>query len=165
MTVTRRAKPEDAFQASVVLQRSITELCHADHGGDQKRLDRWLANKTPENFKAWIENPEVIVFVAENGKTIVGVGACSLKGDVILNYVSPDFRFQGVSTLLLEALEKHLLECGHRNARLSSTQTAVVFYQSRGWKVTKPSKAETSPDEIRMTKSLAVEDAAIPPSR
>jgi hypothetical protein len=41
----RQAETEDAAAACAVLRRSIAELCHADHGGNEK----WLSNKTVEN--------------------------------------------------------------------------------------------------------------------
>jgi GNAT superfamily N-acetyltransferase len=49
------ARPEDAQEACPVLRRSIIELCAADHGHDPELLAAWLANKTPENFAAWME--------------------------------------------------------------------------------------------------------------
>jgi len=55
---------DDAAQACEVLRRSISELCFADHRNDPAILDRWLANKTPENVAAWITNTEDSVLVA-----------------------------------------------------------------------------------------------------
>ena len=55
---------DDAAQACEVLRRSISELCIADQHNDPAILDRWLANKTPENVAAWITNTEDSVLVA-----------------------------------------------------------------------------------------------------
>jgi stringent starvation protein B len=69
-----------------------------------------LANKTPEHVRTWIEMPDVTVIVAEQDSAIVGIGAVSESGDILLNYVSPEARFQGVSKTVLVAMEKHLLQ-------------------------------------------------------
>src|SRR5215831_4208960 len=42
----RQAKTEDAPAACAVIRQSIAELCHADHGGDDVLLGKWLPNKT-----------------------------------------------------------------------------------------------------------------------
>ncbi len=44
----------DAAQACEVMERSIRELCHADHEGNPEILSRWLANERPEVFRNWI---------------------------------------------------------------------------------------------------------------
>lgn len=51
----------------------------------------------------------------------------------MLNYVAPNRRFNGVSSRLLDALEKSLGEQGQTDLYLMSTKTAHAFYQSRGW--------------------------------
>jgi hypothetical protein len=89
----REARVEDAKAACVVLRRSITELCHKDHGNDKVFLSKWLANKTPENVAEWIADSDSYTFVAEESGVIVGVGAMKNSGQITLNYVSPDSRF------------------------------------------------------------------------
>ncbi len=46
----RVARADDAAEICVILQRSITELCAADHKNDPQILSRWIANKTPDNL-------------------------------------------------------------------------------------------------------------------
>jgi hypothetical protein len=62
----RRASANDAESASLVLRRSITELCLRDHGNDPDILKSWLATKTPEKFREWC--------AAEDGLCLVAVG-------------------------------------------------------------------------------------------
>jgi GNAT superfamily N-acetyltransferase len=100
----REASIEDAEEACRVVQRSITELCHADHQGDEPTLALWLANKTAESMRRWITQHHV--FVATEGGAILGVGAIRSSGEVILNYVSPDVRFRGIGKALLQRLEE-----------------------------------------------------------
>src|SRR5215469_13253828 len=116
----RRANPEDAAAACAVLRRSITELCHADHGGDEVLLAKWLSNKTVENVARWIRQSHVVVAVNEFGK-------------ITLNYVSPDARFRGVSKALMQQLEERARALGLNECLLETTQTAFRFYQSLGY--------------------------------
>ena len=110
--VIRDAKPKDAVAACEVARRSIAELCVADHGGDPEIMARWLANKTPENMRAWIVRPDASLLVAVEEGAILAVGMVSDAGEILLNYVSPDARFRGVSQALLKALEARGRERG-----------------------------------------------------
>jgi GNAT superfamily N-acetyltransferase len=135
----RRATPDDAGSACDVLRRSIAELCHADHGGKADLIESWLANKTPENVRAWIADPDNRVLVACVGAAIAGVGAVSRSGHISLNYVAPQFRFRGVSKGLLARLEEEARKLGARTCTLSSTETARKFYRSAGYVADGPS--------------------------
>ena len=50
-----------------------------------------------------------------------------------MNYVSPFYRFQGLSDRMLAHLESSLAVLGIITARLVSTRTAIDFYETRGW--------------------------------
>ena len=130
----RPARAADAAAACGVLRRSIAELCVADHDNDPQFLSRWLANKTPENVAAWIADPGNVVYVAVDDGRIAGVAAMTRAGLVTLNYVSPDFRFRGVSKVLLAALERKAAELGLTQCNLESTKTARRFYEAAGYR-------------------------------
>ena len=129
----REAQIEDAVEACQIVRRSIIELCRTDHKDDPGRLEKWLNNKTPDNVRSWISNPDGNVFVATEGPAILGVGAITTRGGVTLNYVSPDARFRGISKALLNRLETKALECGNATCTLTSTGTARRFYLSAGY--------------------------------
>jgi GNAT superfamily N-acetyltransferase len=129
----RAAKQEDAAESCLVLRRSITELCVADHNNDPQVLDPWLANKTPENLQAWIARAGQTYRVAVIDGQIAGVGAVSDIEGVLLNYVSPDFQYCGVSKALMAALEDWLKEQGQVVCHLTSTATARQFYKTLGY--------------------------------
>ncbi len=129
----RLARTEDAEQACTVLRRSIQDLCHADYRGNAAKLADWLSNKTPENVAAWISNPRCFVFVATEGETILGVAAMMKTGEILLNYVSPDARFRGVSKALIGRLEAQARELGLDRCTLNSTETARQFYLALGY--------------------------------
>jgi GNAT superfamily N-acetyltransferase len=129
----RAAEPRDAAGMCEVLRRSIIELCVRDHQNDPARLAEWLADETPEQVAGWITHPGNRLFVAAAGDAILAVGGLSSKGEITLNYVSPDGRFQGVSRAMLQTLEQALRENGHRRATLTSTFTARDFYLAAGY--------------------------------
>ena len=108
----RDARPEDAAEASTVLRRSITELCAADHKDDPTLLSAWLRNKTPETVAAWMRRADASYLVAVEGDALAAVGAVTDTGEILLNYVSPDARFRGVSHALLAALESSRTRTG-----------------------------------------------------
>ncbi|HEY1245526.1 MAG TPA: GNAT family N-acetyltransferase [Hyphomicrobiaceae bacterium] len=133
----REARSDDAQAACEVVRRSIAELCHADHRGDALTLDLWLSNKTPENIRRWIEKHNV--FVATDGAAILGVGIVASSGEVLLNYVSPEARFRGVSKGIIARIEARARELGVRTVTLQSSTTAREFYLSVGYHVAGPS--------------------------
>jgi ribosomal protein S18 acetylase RimI-like enzyme len=128
----RDAVPEDAAAACQVMQRSIAELCVADHRNDPAILERWLSNKTPEIFNSWIR-PDNALLVAVEDDRVLAVGCVTDAGEITLNYVSPDTRFCGVSEALLGALEARAIERGNKLCTLKSTETARRFYRERGY--------------------------------
>ena len=127
----RQAKTEDAVAACAVVRRSIAELCHADHRGDEILLAKWLSNKTVENVSRWIMQSHFVV--AEEARTILGVAAMNDSGKITLNYVSPDARFRGVSKALVQQLEAQARALGLSECMLETTQTALRFYRSLGY--------------------------------
>lgn len=133
----RRATVFDVFEVSRVLIRSIQELCRADHLDDPARLQAWTENKTPADVQHWISEGAEI-WVIERQGAIAAVGALgavvSQVGEVTLNYVSPDFRGQGISSAMLQHLEERLVQRGALRGRLEATETAWAFYLARGWK-------------------------------
>jgi hypothetical protein len=126
----RSATRADAPAMSAVLIASITALCVADHGNRPEALSRWLANKSPESVLGWFDNSDNRLFVAERHGAVAAVGGINTSREIILNYVSPEHRFAGVSSALLSAMEQAL---GSGEATLDSTATAHRFYLSRGW--------------------------------
>ncbi len=129
----RPAILSDAPAACITMRRSITELCAIDHRNDTALLGRWLANKNPETFAAWLGDAGNTVLVADDQARIAAVGAVNHDGEITLNYVSPDFRFRGVSRMLLAALEAASLERGNHGCTLFSTATAHSFYRAAGY--------------------------------
>jgi GNAT superfamily N-acetyltransferase len=132
----RPAQLADADRAIDVVRRSINDLCDLDHKGDPATLSMWLGNKTADNMRRWIA--EHAVFVAVEGERIVAVAAVRSDGEVWLNYVATEARFQGASKSLMQTIEAWASRRGLNWLTLDSTATALRFYLSAGWTIAGP---------------------------
>ncbi|MGR3761695.1 GNAT family N-acetyltransferase [Roseobacteraceae bacterium NS-SX3] len=154
----RRATVFDVFAMNCVLTASIRDLCHADHGGDPVKIADWLANKSPDRIRRWFDGPGEY-WLATMGGEAVAVGAIAdikgRQGSVILNYVAPDFRFQGISSRMLAHLEARLHAAGAAEGCLTSTATARQFYAARGWRPDGTLRSGRWSDGYPMRKVLA----------
>jgi GNAT superfamily N-acetyltransferase len=131
----RPAKVEDAEEACALIRRSITELCREDHENDPMALEGWLANKTPKNVATWFTALGVYSWVAVEGDRIVGVATLSGGGEIMLLYVLPEARFQGVSKALLAQAEAKARELKREILALTTTLTAKPFYLAHGYEL------------------------------
>ena len=127
----RPAQIADADRAIDVVRRSIQELCELDHKGDSATLSMWLSNKTADKMRQWIAAHTVLVAV--EGERMTGVAAVRADGEVLLNYVVPEARFQGASKCLMHGIEVWASSRGLKWLTLESTATALRFYLSIGW--------------------------------
>ena len=129
----RRAHIDEAAAIAELIRASITELCVADHGGDQAKIDRWLENKTEDEVHSWLKRDELFIFVMDGDQGLRAAGCHDTRGVVLMNYIAPGQRLKGLSSLMLAHLEASMLENGLAEARLVSTATARQFYENRGW--------------------------------
>jgi GNAT superfamily N-acetyltransferase len=121
------------MDACNVVRTSIVQLCGADHQGDAPTLDAWLANKTADNFNAWITSPRHVALVGERQGQLAGFALLNKVGTIALLYVAPEHRFSGVTDSLLRALEECASGLGILELRLHSTVAALGFYERRGY--------------------------------
>jgi GNAT superfamily N-acetyltransferase len=129
----RDATAEDAGVACEVIRQSIAQLCAADHHHDPLILERWLSNKRPDIVAGWAKQAGNSLLVAVDGDAVLAAGLVRDSGEITLNYVAPEARFQGISSALLAALEARAAARGNTRCMLTSTETAHRFYLSRGY--------------------------------
>ena len=129
----RLARLDEAEAIAKLVRSSISELCFDDHDGDDATIERWLANKTKDNIAAWIAAPDRSLFVIGCSTSLAAAGCYRDDGVILMNYVSPFYRFQGLSDRMLAHLDSSLSALGISTARLVSTRTAISFYERRGW--------------------------------
>jgi GNAT superfamily N-acetyltransferase len=132
----RPAQLADADHAIGIVRRSIQELCELDHKNDPTTLSLWLDNKTADNMRRWIATHTVLVAV--EGAWMAGVAAVRADGEIFLNYIAPETRFQGVSKCLMQAIEAWASSRGITWLTLESSATALRFYLATGWTVAGP---------------------------
>ena len=135
MFAIRPARKEDAPEACALIHRSIKELCAEDHDGDPIALTGWLANKTVRNIEVWFSQLGLYSFIAERDGQMMGLGTLSGGGEIILLYVLPEARFQGVSTALLARMEEQTRALHREICSLTSSLTARRFFLSRGYEL------------------------------
>ncbi len=151
----RPARPGDEAALSRLLIRSIRQLCHADHHGDEAIIGRWTANKSPESIARWVTDESHPLSVAERDGDAAGTCAFSRDGCIVLNYVDPAHRLQGVGTAMLAHMEAAMMSAGLREATLSSTETAHGFYLAAGWSDVGPVEIAFGIPGYPMRKALA----------
>ncbi len=150
----RKAEEGDAQAACDLIRRSILDLCKQDHGGDALTLEGWLCNKTPENMAFWITNPGTHVFIAERDGVMAGVGAVSDYGEILLAYVEPALRFQGVTHALLKQMEETCRGGIVERMSLTSTETAREFFLGRGYQLEEEEGDAFAETELALVKNL-----------
>ena len=92
----RIATADDAEAVCVAVRRSIVEICGPDYGNEELVMSDWLANKTQDNFRKWIEASDdySVVAVSAIGE-VIGFGRISRAGFVQMCYIVPETLYQG----------------------------------------------------------------------
>jgi GNAT superfamily N-acetyltransferase len=157
MSITvRPASDADAGAACDVLRRSIRELCVADHGHDEQVLSAWLANKTPENVRTWINSPSSFSVVAVEGAEVRGFGLVQRDGEIQMCYLVREAQYRGAGKLMLRALEEQAARWGLNAVFLTSSVTARQFYERNGYVPSgEPKSVYGLPRVYPMAKSIA----------
>ena len=133
MTLVRAAVPAAAEAACVVIRRSITEFCVADHRNDPTALAAWLANKTPEHVRTWIASADAFSVVAIHADVIVGFAMLSAPGEISLCHLVPEAQGLGLGRAMIAALETEATRRNVAELTLRSTKTAHGFYLRLGF--------------------------------
>jgi GNAT superfamily N-acetyltransferase len=148
----------DASQIASVLCRSIEQLCHLDHGGDEQIVNTWLSNKTEESVARWIMSPRALTLVAEGADQVMGVGMIDHRGEILLLYVAPEAVRQGFGSRLLRCLVDAASDWGLGKVTAGSTVTASGFYHSHGFAFAGDPRQKAGLWEYPMEYSLASEN-------
>jgi hypothetical protein len=81
----------------------------------------------------WIADPGNTLLVAVEGDNVLAAGCVKTSGEIVLNYVSPEARFGGISKAILQSLEHASIAHGQLVSSLDSTLTALRFYTDAGY--------------------------------
>jgi D-alanyl-D-alanine carboxypeptidase len=109
---------------------AIRELCAGDYSATQ--LLSWSSRLTAGGYLPAIRAN--VFLVAERAGEVIGFGEFApARGEVVAVYVHPRHARQGVGTLLFRAIERSAAESGNGELSLSSSVTAVSFYERLGF--------------------------------
>ncbi|MHA3774439.1 GNAT family N-acetyltransferase [Verrucomicrobiota bacterium sgz303538] len=126
----RPATTADCTGILVCHVAAICELCAGDYSETQ--LLAWSTRLTPEGYIPAIESN--LFLVAEREAEVIGFAEFEpSRGEIVAIYVHPQHSRQGVGTRLVQAIERHAFESGLHELCLSSSVTAVPFYERFGF--------------------------------
>jgi GNAT superfamily N-acetyltransferase len=150
----RRATPQDAAAACMLLRQSILQSCAEDHQHDEAVRESWLANKTPDTVASWIESASNHCLLAIVGDVVAGVAILTRKGRIGLLHVHPDLRFSGIGKALLGGLEAQARAWGLVKLQVNSPPGAQRFYAGNGYAGGVAVKATYGADTLALSKRL-----------
>lgn len=126
----RPATPADCDAILTVHTSALRELCKGEYS--QTQLAAWVERLTPEGYLPAIARN--VFLVAEFGGRVVGFAEFALpRGEVVAIYVAPDCARSGLGTRLFGAMEQLANAHGVRSMNLSSSVSAVAFYEKLGF--------------------------------
>lgn len=144
--IIREATVADIPVMTQLRAESIRALCQPDHNDDEAGIARWIGD--PDKFSGLLGRDGMMLIVIEIDEKMAGLGG--MNGDrILLNYVHPAFRFQGISKAVMQSLESRMVAAGLLVGHLDSTLTAVPFYQSLGWVKAGPADPETGQPMVK----------------
>jgi GNAT superfamily N-acetyltransferase len=82
-------------------------------------LQKWLKNRTVENFHSWLASDSNFPVITE--------------GEILLCYVAPESQGDGYGSAILAALEAKARAWGLDKLCLGSTVSARPFYERHGY--------------------------------
>jgi GNAT superfamily N-acetyltransferase len=129
----RTAQPEDAVAIASLTIRSIREVCGPAYDNDEELLSIWCENKTPENMRRGIQNPDSYWIVAVEDDNVVGTTILSMTGKIMMNFLLPEYLGRGIGKAMLNDLINKARALGIRKLTLESTRTARNFYKRNGF--------------------------------
>lgn len=124
--ILRTATPNDCTGILACHVAAIRKLCAGDYSGTQ--LFSWSSRLTPDGYLPAIASNTF--FVAERAAEIIGFAEfVPARGEIVAIYVHPQHSRQGIGTLLFRAIDRVAAESGIQELSLSSSLTAVSFYE------------------------------------
>ena len=153
MVNIREIKKTDFDDAVRCIQRSVDISNRPDY--PEKIIDYQLHEHYTVEWIIRTTKDKLFVVALLNEK-IVGTGA--LKKNEIQNmFVDPDFFHQGIGKTIINYLEKYAKELGFKSTTLSSSITAINFYEILGYTKVEDEIVEWLGEKIRsitMTKQI-----------
>ena len=145
----RKFETKDAEAVSEVIERAMRVVNSRDYS--MKVLDPLIEYFSPEKIISL--NKERICLVAESNELIIGTAAIT-GAELLTFFVHPDFQGKGVGIRLIGEIEKIAVKNKIGVVKLSSSLTAVSFYEKMGYQKNGLDKNGTGGKLIGMEKKL-----------
>lgn len=128
----RRLKRTDATRTAHMIIKSLARLNSQDY---PKHVIAALVKRYAAG-PLWKSSSISYIYVALGGGRVLGTA--SLRGSGIYSvFVDPNFTRRGVATILMKRLEHTALHNGYQLITLTSSVTAVSFYLTCGYTITR----------------------------
>lgn len=129
-TFLRPATANDGPAVVKVQQAAIRELCAGDYSAAQ--LASWSSSVASDPFQPSLTSH--LSIVAEGANGIVGFADFDDSGGELVSiYVHPEHARLGLGSMLLQAIETRAHAAGVREMVVSSSLTAVPFFERVGF--------------------------------
>lgn len=154
MPSIREAKANDREEMAALHRRSIRELAAEEHSPAE--IEAWASFPEPSVYP--IDDPDVIVLVAERGGELVGLGELDVPGGEIARcYVDPEHAGAGVGRALYDALEQRARAAGLDSLYVESSRNAAGFYERMGFERTGTHAKELTPEAADPVETMVVD--------
>ena len=128
----RLAEPADCASILAAHVSAIRELCKAEYSETQ--LAAWAERLTPSGYLPAIAKNTFLVAEKE-GRVVAFAEFAPSRGEVVAMYVHPEHARSGIGTMLFREIERMAASQGIKSMHLSSSLSAVSFYEGLGFVV------------------------------
>ncbi len=132
MIRVRRARLEDARRIRDLHVRSIRVLCRRHY--TPRQIAAWSGGRRPAGYRRAMTSGNQVMFVAEDGRTLVGFASIG-GGHVYALYVHARRPRAGIGARLLAEVERHARRRRIARLTLDATLNALPFYRAQGYRV------------------------------
>ncbi len=126
----RLAEPADCTSILAAHVGAIRELCNAEYSETQ--LAAWAERLTPSGYLPAIAKNTFLVAESE-GRVVAFAEFAPSRGEVVAMYVHPKHARSGIGTMLFREIERIAAAQGIKSMHLSSSLSAVPFYEGLGF--------------------------------
>lgn len=126
--------PADTAALRELVAASIEELAQEDYSEDERAA--W-AGSLAEDTQAFAKRlAAATTLIVEIDGERAGIGSLKDNKTIDLLYVHPFHAGDGIGTTLCDALERIAMARGSREISVDSSETAVIFFEGRGYVAT-----------------------------
>ncbi len=145
----RRLKQADATRTAHVIFKSLTKLNSRDY--PKHVIETLVKRYAPDQL--WASSTQSEIYVAVDGGRVLGT-ACLINAGIYSMFVDPDFTRHGIGSALMQRLERAAYSHGKRLITLTSSVTAVDFYLTCGYTITRKLDSLRTGCLLEMQKAL-----------